>query len=431
MPPTPHAPSPLPFSVPSLGPGRGVLFGAAALVAIARPAAARAGSVPFPTPPSTWALHAVPAHTPAEADEAVLPPPADTYRDLSPVRTPYLAWWQQATARTMAGDGASAWYRDTATQLDVQWRLAEMSPEQVFLEDGVRNRAVDMVLVGAMSGWNATLRRALRATPELVPLQTAIQAALTPGLHIQKGASGQTRVQAADPASRNQQAALADINQGPTVDATGRMRKPPRSIRTGSAVTLFRLPSSSDIDAGATNNNPIAPGLSSWVEVREVLVDAARVQTRLEQPAEGGFRPTLRWVAVARQGLMPSWAVIADLQGTRGEVRPTRSGVAVEHNLSHMGLPAWAMRVNAAQEQRPELGDNIREQRVMFTVRTNFGWYLPQDVDRWPLGHQPGAPGPVLPDLAPSGPGAPRPLAQSPAQRAGTGPVQTDGIADQ
>jgi len=331
----------------------------------------------------------------------------------------------------MSGPGASPWYRDTATHLDVRWRIAELSPETIQIEQNVRDRAVDMALAGALTGWNMTISRTLRRTPELVPVQTAIQSALTPGFQLQKSSSGSTRVSAQAPGTRNQQAALAAINQGPTSRPTSSPVDPPSSIRTGSAITLLRMPDSSDIQAGADADTPLSPGLSSWVDVREVLVDAARIQTRLSTPQKARrFRPEVRWTAVVRQGLMPDWALIADLQGTPNAVRPTRNGIALEHQLARMGLPAWAVRLSAGQELRSDLESELQESRLMLTVRTNLGWYLPQDVNRWPLGQRPGTSSPMATDILPGEPSTALPLAQSYKDHSSSPVAPADGIAD-
>jgi|GEM_PF-6961762 len=388
---------------------------------------------PFPTPPSAITPLVEPAPALLDAPHTVVltnPPvqPSLPYRDLHPVRDPFVARWQQATARQMAGPGASPWYRDVASDLDVRWRLAEQSPAPLLIEQGVRDQALDMVLVGSITGWNEVVRQTMRRSPELTPIHTAVQSALTPGLRVDKSASGRTRVGADGQEARNQQAAMADISQGPTVQRTN-PRAVQTSVRTGSAVTLFRLPDSSDIQPGA-NDSPLRPGLTSWIDVRNVVFDAARVQTRVQQdPERNRFRPNVRWVAVARQGLMPDWSVVADIQGSPEALRPTRNGVALEHRLTRYGLPEWAIRASAGQQLRDDLGPDIREERVMLVLRTNLGWYLPQDIDRWPLGHRPGAPG--MPTITPDGPSAPRPLVASPAERTGARPLDIDGLADQ
>jgi hypothetical protein len=352
------------------------------------------------------------------------------YRDLHPVRDPFLTRWQQATVREMSGSGASPWYRDVAAHLDVTWRLAELAPNPVTLDTSLRDQALDMAIAGAFSGWNNVWRQTVQRSPDLVPIHTIVQSALTPSLQIRKDNGGTTRVSTDARGAQNQQAAMADINQGPSPGRTGRSSGGPPLLRTGSALTLVRLPDRSDLALGSQPQSPFSPGLSSWVDLRNVVVDAARVQTRIQQdPERNRFRPQVRWVALARQGLLPNWDVIADLQGNPETALPQRNAVALEHRLGSLGLPAWALRASASQQLRQDLGPEIREERLMVSLRTNLAWYLPQDVDRWPLGQRPLAPGPVLPRVSPTGPDNPRPLAQPPIERNGMISPSEDGIA--
>lgn len=355
----------------------------------------------------------------------------ELYRELHPVRDPFLARWQHATAREMSGAGASPWYRDLSVALDVTWRLSELSAQPVVLDTAVRDRALDMAIAGATSGWNTTMYRSMQRRPELAPLQTMIRSAISPSLRIERGHSGGTRVRTDDGTARNQQAAMADINQGPTTGPSPSPRSGPQpSLRTGSAFTLVSVPTSADVRAGSDADSPLSPGMTSWIDVREVGVDAARLQARMSQnPERARFRPQVRWAAMARQGLLPDWAAIADLQGRSNEVGVVRSAVALEHQLARYGLPGWALRAAASRELRDDLEPTLYEERVMVSVRTNLGWYVPQDIDRWPLGHRPGAPGPVLPQLRPGGPTEPVPLASTPAERSG-GPTSQALVAD-
>ncbi len=387
----------------------------------------QASATLFPTPAATTAAFLAPVVEPPH----LRPTPSPmVYRDLHPVRDPILTRWQQATVREMSGSSASPWYREVAAQLDVTWRLAELAPAPPTLDPTLRDQALDMAITGAFSGWNDVWQQTVRGAPELVPIHTILQSALTPSLQIRTDDEGTAQISSDARRSQNQQAAMADINQGPSPGRTGRSGGGPPLVRTGSALTLVRIPDRSDLDRTGQPRSPFSPGLSSWVDVRNVGVDAARVQTRIQQnPEQSRFRPQVRWVALARQGLLPNWDVIADLQGNPETALPERNAVALEHRLGSFGLPAWALRASALQQSRVDLGPQIREERLMVTLRTNLSWYLPQDVGRWPLGQRPLAPGPVMPRISPAGPENPRPLAQPPIERNGMTPPAEDGIA--
>lgn len=374
-----------------------------------------------PPPPARTPLFDLPpaAEAATLVDEDALP---QAVSELHPVRDPFLAQWQRHTARSMSGPGASIWYRDLSTRLDVTWRLAELSANPVQLDTAVRDQALDQAIAGATQGWDDAVRRAIRRTPELAPLHTIGRSLFTPTLQVRRGRHGQAQVTTDDRSARTAQAALAEIDQATPV-AGGTARSP--ALRTGSAITLVRIPSSADVRSGADRESPLAPGMLSWVEVRDLPgIDAARVQARVSaDPERPRFRPQARWVGVLRKSIHPEVALVADVRGRPDMVTPERQMAAVDVSLSRVGLPAWALRASASRELREDLEPGLIEDRLMVSVRANLGWYLPQDVERWPLGQRPLAPGPVFPELPAAGPTAPMPLVSTPAQRTG-GPAE-------
>ena len=414
-----------------------------ALAALLVSAPAWGTGAPFPRTPPSPSHTVVPRFPPPNTRTAPArqEPLAILYRELNPVRHPFMSHWHHATVREMSGPSASPWYRDTATALDVRWRLAEVSPTAMHIDRDTRDRAVDMALTGALTGWNATVSHTLRHSPELVPVHAALRSALHPSLHIRSTANGSATVSSDRAGDQNQRTAFAQIQQGAAVDTTGAhpTASSSPSVRTGSAVSLIRIPDRTDIQRAGAPLSPLSPGLSSWVDLRHVVFDAARVQTRITQnPERRRFRPSARWAAAIRQDLMPSWSMLAEVQGTPELLRPARNVVALEHHLARWGKPAWAVRLSAQQEMRPDLVNapfdgslhGPVEQRLMLNARTNLAWHVPLDPDRWPLGNRPGAPGPLVPSLLPTGPGHPIPLEQSPAERYCAATSDGDGVAD-
>ena len=392
-----------------------------------------AGATAFPEPPSAHLPHVGVMHHPTVSPEPAPGPVNDplVYRDLHPVREPLLLRGQQATAREMSGPGASPWYRDLSTRLDVTWRLAEFSPTPVTIEPEVRDQAFNMAIAGSFSGWSRAWNQTLARSPELVPIHTAIRSTLSPSLQIRKDRGGRTRLASDTQSIQNQNAAMADINQGPVGAATGPSRRPAPFVQTGSTMTLVRFPNQTDLDLETRTTDVVSPALTSWIDARHVGVDAARIQSRVQQdPDQAAFRPQVRWTALARQGLLPTWDIIAELQGSPENQRLQRNAVALEHRLVAVGLSSWALRLSAVQQVRDDLGPDRTEDRLMLTVRNNLGWHLPQDVERWPLGQRPLAPGPTLPSAPPSGAQNPRPLAQQPVERNGMPGHEEDGLAD-
>ena len=370
----------------------------------------------------------VPSHL--DIDTSLVSPPISLSglpqhtRDLHPVRDPFLHTWQRATAKSMAGPGASVWYRDMATKLDVNWRLAALAPTPLHIDNATRDLALDMAIAGASSGWDTAMRRTLRQSTELTPFHTFAKSILTPSLQVERGQDGSTRVKPDSAASLDSRAAMVDIDRG-SQTPNAKVKPPLPSLRTGSNITLISIPTSDDVRAGTDAQSPISPGMTSWLDVRNIIFDAARVQARIAQPTERRkFNPNVRWAALARQEIIPSWAVVADLQGqlfhdTQQQIT-VRQGVALEHRLTDLSLSSWALRAAMTREVRDDLEPGIVEERFSVSLRADLGWYVPQDVDRWPLGHVPG--GEIAPILPPTGPGKPMPFMASPAERTGAEP---------
>ena len=389
-------------------------------------------AAPFPTPADP-ARDIVPSEIFPARQPTIGTGLPEVVRDLHPVREPFVHKWQRATTRSMAGPSASVWYREMATRLDVGWRIAEMSPTPAIIDKNTRDLALDMAIAGASSGWDAAMNRTLRQSTELTSLHTLARSLVTPSVQVQRARDGSAKVTPDASASLDTRAALANIDQGQGLGRATRASSP--TLRTGSRFTIISTPTSEDVRAGNDADSPVSPGMSSWIDLRDVVFDAARVQARLAQPPERNrFNPNVRWTALARQELIPSWAVIADIQGQvsrRAEQQrfAVRQGVALEHRLNKLGLSAWAVRGGVTKELRDDLGPDIIENRLTVSLRADLGWYVPQDVDRWPLGHRPGAPGPVLPVLEPTGPGRPTPFMASPAERTGATPPQPMTVA--
>ena len=383
-------------------------------------------ATPFPARPGPVPAEVSLEFQPARVDASRAGLPELT-RELHSVRDPFVRKWQRATAHSMAGPGASVWYRDMATQLDVRWRLAEMNPTPVHLDNAIRDLALDMSIAGATSGWDAAIRRTLRQSTELTPLHTLARSVFTPSLQVQRARDGSATLKPDSAASLDGRAAMADIDRG-TANVGPAVRPTSPTLRTGSSFTFISIPTSDDVRAGAEADSPVSPGMTSWIDVRDVVFDAARIQARVAQdPTRRRFDPNVRWTALARQEIIPAWAVIADFQGQMANKAvhqrvAVRQGVALEHRLTGFGRSAWAVRTGMARQLRDDLGPDILEDRFTVSLRADLGWYVPQDVDRWPLGHRPGAPGPVLPVLPPTGPGQPEPFIASPAERTGAEP---------
>lgn len=389
--------------------------------------ASKAVAAPFPMPPMGAAL--VTPTPPVSPPPAFSPGLPDQYRTLAPIRDPFLSIWQRATAVDMAGPSASPYFRELSTRLDVTWRLAELSPQPVQLPTETRDLALDQCIAGATMGWNSAIRQVFQRTPEMAAAHLFLKSTVNPGVKVSKGSSGNRHLAAEDPGTRNQRAAFADIQQGPTTrDIPSGIRFP--TISSGGALTLVNLPGSASLSASENTDSPFSPAIATWIDIRNAGVDAARVQARVGAPRTlQRMRPDIRYAALARKSLTPQWALIVDIQGRPDVPRPLSTGGAIEHRLAWLNHPEWAIRAARTESLRDDLGPDVYEQRLDLTLRTTLAWRLPQDVRHWPLGQRPGAPGPTLPMLPQNGPGPWTPMATTPAERTGAGPAPTVRVA--
>ena len=98
---------------------------------------------------------------------------------LHPVRIqPGLAW-QRSMATVMAGDGASPYYRDTATAMDVRWRLEMEGRPQIPLSEDEATAALNLSLTGAAMGLTRMVHDALARDEVLGVAQDVVRLALS------------------------------------------------------------------------------------------------------------------------------------------------------------------------------------------------------------------------------------------------------------
>lgn len=339
--------------------------------------------------------------------------------ELHPVRQPFLGRWQVQTAEAMAGPGAPVWFRDTANDLDLRLRLSEWDPEPFPHDTRSRDQALTMALAGSTLGWQRALRQLMRESPEMSSAWAAGQSVLSPSVRVRGRPGGGARATVDEPSAGRADLAFAELDQAPP--ARGIAPKPTPSFRSGSAFTMIPIPDAGSLQgAQPAPAERLSPTVNSWVQVEHLLIDAARLQTRLRE-APDRPRPQVQWTAMARQGLTPGWALVGEARGDQRALTPSALRLGVETRLP-TDLPL-VMRASAARLAADRAARAPAEDRIDLSLRAALGWRLPQDVRSWPLGQVPGAPGRPAQELRPTGPVRTAQLVRSPVERQLDGPV--------
>jgi len=297
--------------------------------------------------------------------------------DLRPVRMQPWLDWQRATAASMAGPRASPLFRDTANELDCYWRLESASGVPTLLSPEVGERALELSLLGSNLGWNVALAQLLEDAPVLDTVRRIGNTLAHPSLRITP-TRPEGRVALGDgPVDRRLARAQADepdLNALPVV-------------RLSSHLVLFSPPTLLADDEEPVD--PIQPQALVILHTQRVGLTQTQWVQGLS-PAEVPLQPPQsRSVLSARQQVIPRWSVIGEVRWDQWLLTAQRGG------LEFRPRPRWLVR--AIYTQRPD--PVTPEQKVMVTLSRRLRWRLPQDIDRWPLGQEVGAPGPWLPAI--------------------------------
>lgn len=339
-----------------------------------------------------------------------------TARTLYPVRPQPMLVWQRAMIDAMAGPDASPLFRDAASALDVRWRLVAADQDVLPPTPEEADRALDLSLRGAGMGLERVLREALRRSEVLNVAEGVLRTTLRPAIVLERGPGG-PRVRV-DDHLWDARANLAAVTEGPRATGPrppGLYRPPPRGprpprVRVGSGMRLVddpRVDESRETALLASTR----PAVSGWVGMEGLGLDALQAGVTWVDPWYDANSELVWWDLAARQPLAPRVFLRLELSSRDPSILPDRGRAGVSWQLP--GYDTWRLSLDGTRRfPKPIDPEDPGEWRAELRLSTNLGWHVPVDIDRWPLGHQPGARGPVLPSVTPVGPNEVAPLAR-------------------
>jgi hypothetical protein len=311
-------------------------------------------------------------------------------RSLHPVRVHPMADWQRAMSLAMAGPQASPLFRSTSSRMDCYWRLSAVGPAP-FLSESFRDVVVDHALLGASLGWEATLRSTLDRSEEMSVLRQVITTASGPRLSWTGGEEGgEIRV---DEHSRRGRMAMVDLEEGRPALPVSQRPPPAPQFRLGTGMRM--VADEDDDDLAESLEIQTEPALSAYAHGSHLGLDHFRMEILWQNP--GTARQELAWEMALRERMHPFVSWVSSLQGSLdGEIERARSSL----EWHPPQVQPWVLRTGVLI--RPDEGAPIR---IEMAIQARTRWHLPQTLDRWPLGMEPGAEGPywpVLPDRSPN-----------------------------
>lgn len=320
---------------------------------------------------------------------------------LHPVRPqPFLAW-HRAVADVMAGPDASPLFRDTSTAMDVRWRLVAAGEELFPASDTEEQKALDLSLQGATLGLSRATWEALSRSEVLAVAGKVVRTGLRPSVVVERRPDG-PRLRL-DERAWSSQLSRASVSEGPRL---GERRAPrPPSLRVGGGARLIEDP---DLDTDQPLSN-LQPAVQGWVGLERLGLEAMQLDVTWFDPTPDQD-PRIWYELVARQRIVGRLSLRAELESDDDLLLPDagRAGLAwqiPEH-------PGWRIGLDGVRRfPRPYRAGDEGEWRAELRLWSTLDWRVPVDIDRWPLGHEIGEPGPTMLALRPSGPNLASPVA--------------------
>lgn len=346
----------------------------------------------------------------ASAEELPLAQPSYTWPPetaLHPVGPRPWLTWHRAVAATMAGPDASSMFRDTSTALDVRWRLVAAGQEPLPPTDEESQRALNLSIQGASLGLSRAIADALAQSEVLSVVGKVVSASLRPAVVVKQGPEG-ARV-SLDERAWSAQATRAAVTEDPRPGSPSAARPP--QLRVGGGV---RLVEDKTLDYEEPFSN-LGPSVQGWIGLDRLAVEALQLDVRWVNPLEEQKNPVIWWNLAARQRIGYGLSLRADLQSEDRNPLPNRARAGVAWQLP--GLPGWRVGLEGVRylpdaEVSGDEGEWVGQLRLW----SNLDWRLPVDIDRWPLGHEIDAPGPMMLAVREGGPNQVSPITFAPAE---------------
>lgn len=324
---------------------------------------------------------------------------------LHPVRPQPMLAWHRAVATMMAGPDASTLFRDVSNKLDVYWTLEAADLDPLPLDDATRDLAFDRSLQGMTLGFSRLLQDTLDSNEVLATADRVIGTGLRPSLIVEKGDDGtHVRLDQRPWSSNGSLASVADPSRSP-------QNGPPKpSLRTGAGVRLVE-----DADRGDTPLTDLVPAAQGWLGLDDMGVDALFMDATWVRPWARPKHPQIWWDFAMRQALTSRLALRVSTSNADDNPLPDRARAGFSWQIP--GYRDWRIYLDGVHDfPDPSDPEDPGEWQVVTRLSASLGWHLPVDVDRWPLGQEPGAPGPMLLALRPTGPNETAPLARPPRE---------------
>ena len=144
------------------------------------------------------------------------------------------------------------------------------------------------------------------------------------------------------------------------------------------------------------------PALVGWFALDHWGVDGMLLDATWIEPWASDAPPRLRWGLALRESVWNGMSLRAQVTSEDGIGLPDVGRVGLGYALNRP--ETWSVRLDGVGRLPDHTGNAPGEWRIEVGLRANLDWHIPVDIDRWPLGHQVGAPGPSLPSVQNRGP---------------------------
>ncbi len=360
--------------------------------------------------------------------------------DLTPAGPHYIERHRQLMDLRTSGMGANPAFRQPWTRMDAHWAMiddGDLTGVYIAPEEAERYR--DLAVVAATVAAQDLLHETVDRSDVLRGMRVAVRSVTSPSLMVRKNEYDHTEVRAnqargmqnnnliaasiAEPncpveelsaasqqSPRDQQSSAygQQSPRPPQGQAPARRRPTPLerptpkpAFNVGFAGGVNTAVGTDDMTSGEPATFSLTVAWSAYMQARNVAgIDVLRLSGNVMewQPLTEGDEPvtTGAWMLSARERFLPRWTGVLDARSVGGQVAldAVRPGVAWQVFKTN---PRWYLQTNYTHglvtEARPE-ALHTAQVRLLWTSR----WSAPSAPDRWPLGLQPGASGPVWPE---------------------------------